>query len=44
MRKAGCTKTDVQKETTKIAVVEEDPKLRQIFEDIVRKYSMKYIA
>ena len=44
MERAGCTKTDIQKETTKIAVIEDDARLKQIFEDIVRKYGMKYLA
>ena len=44
MERAGCTKTDIQKETTKIAVIENDARLKQIFEDIVRKYGMKYLA
>lgn len=44
MERAGCTKTDIQKETTKIAVIEDDSRLKQIFEDIVRKYGMKYLA
>ena len=43
MERSGSTKSDVQKETTKIAVIEDDARLKQIFEDIVRKYSMKYI-
>lgn len=44
MERSGSTKSDIQKETTKIAVIEDDARLKQIFEDIVRKYSMKYIA
>ena len=44
MESSGCTKTEVQKETTKIAVIEDDTRLKQIFEDIVRKYGAKYIA
>lgn len=44
MERAGCTKTDIQKGTTKIAVIEGDARLKQIFEDIVRKYGMKYLA
>lgn len=44
MERAGCTKTDIQKETTKIAVIEDDVRLKQIFEDIVRKYGMRYLA
>ena len=44
MERAGCTKTDIQKETTKISVIENDARLKQIFEDIVRKYGMKYLA
>lgn len=44
MEKAGCTKSDIKRETTKIAVIEDNARLKQIFEDIVRKYGMKYIA
>lgn len=44
MERSGCTKSEIQKETTKIAVIEDDARLKQIFEDIVRKYSMRYIA
>lgn len=44
MENAGCKKTEIQKETTKIAVIEDDARLKQIFEDIVRKYGAKYIA
>lgn len=44
MERSGCTKSDIQKETTKIAIIEDDARLKQIFEDIVRKYGMKYIA
>ena len=44
MERVGCTKTDIQKETTKIAVIEDDARIKQIFEDIVRKYGMKYLA
>lgn len=44
MERSGCTKSEIQKETTKIAVIEGDARLKQIFEDIVRKYSMRYIA
>lgn len=44
MERSGCTKTEIQKETTKIAVIEDDARLKQIFEDIVRKYGMKYVA
>ena len=44
MERSGCTKTEIRKETTKIAVIEDDARLKQIFEDIVRKYGMKYVA
>lgn len=40
----GSRKSDIEKETTKIAIVEEDKKLKQIFDDIVRRYAVKYIA
>lgn len=44
MERSGCTKDDIKKETTKLAVIEDNVRLKQIFEDIVRKYGMKYIA
>lgn len=40
----GSRKSDIEKETTKIAIVEEDKKLKQIFDDIVRRYAVKYIT
>lgn len=44
MRNSGCRKTDIDKETTKIAVIGDDKKLKQIFDDIVRRYAVKYVA
>lgn len=40
----GSRKSDIEKETTKIAIAEEDKKLKQIFDDIVRRYAVKYIT
>lgn len=42
MRNAGNTKGAIDKETSKIAIVEGKPQLKAIFENIVRKYAMKY--
>lgn len=44
MRNSGCRKTDIDKETTKIAIIGDDKKLKQIFDDIVRRYAVKYVA
>lgn len=44
MNNSGCLKKEIDKETSKIAIVEEDKKLKQIFEGIVRRYAMKYCA
>lgn len=44
MKNSGCRKGDIDKETLKIAIIEEDKKLKQIFEGIVRQYAMKYCA
>ncbi len=40
----GCRKTDIDRETTKIAVIGDDKRLKQIFDDIVRRYAIKYVA
>lgn len=44
MNGAGCTKKEIEKETSKIAIIEEDKRIKQIFENIVRRYAMKYCA
>lgn len=44
MRNSGCRKADIDKETTKIAIIGDDKKLKQIFDDIVRRYAVKYVA
>ena len=44
MTNSGCTKTEIEKSTTKIAIIEDDKKLKQIFDDIVRRYAVKYVA
>lgn len=40
----GSRKMDIDKETTKIAVIGDDKRLKQIFDDIVRRYAVKYVA
>ena len=40
----GSRKTDIDKEATKIAVIGDDKRLKQIFDDIVRRYAVKYVA
>ena len=42
MEGAGSTKKEIDKETSKIAIIEEDKRIKQIFENIVRRYVMKY--
>ncbi len=42
MEGAGSTKKEIDKETSKIAIIEEDKRIKQIFENIVRRYAMKY--
>lgn len=44
MKNGGSRKTDIDKETTKLAIIEDDKRLKQIFDDIVRKYAVKYVA
>lgn len=44
MEKAGNTKTAIRQETTKIAIIYEKPQLKAIFENIVKKYAMRYCA
>lgn len=44
MEKEGNTKTAIAKATTKIAIIADDQKLRIIFEDIVKRWAMKYCA
>lgn len=43
MKNGGSRKTDIDKETTKLAIIEDDKRLKQIFDDIVRKYAVKYV-
>ncbi len=43
MEKAGQTKTCIKNETTKLALIEEKPQLKEIFSSIVREYSAKYL-
>lgn len=44
MEKAGKTKSCIRNETTKLAVIEDNDRLREIFSGIVREYSAKYLA
>lgn len=44
MMEAGCKRTDIDRETSKIAVIEEDKKAKRIFGDIVARYAVKYIS
>ena len=44
MEKAGNTKTAIKEGTTKIAIIYEKPQLKAIFENIVKRYAMKYCA
>lgn len=44
MEKAGNTKAAIEAGTKKIAIIAEKPQLRVIFEGIVKRYAMKYIA
>ena len=44
MEESGCTKTEISKETTKIAIIETDKKAKKIFSDIVARYAVKYVA
>ena len=44
MEKAGNTKTAIKDGTTKIAIIHEKPQLKAIFENIVKRYAMKYCA
>lgn len=44
MLEAGCKRTDIDRETSKIAVIEEDKKAKRIFGDIVARYAVKYIS
>lgn len=44
MEKAGNTKTAIRQETTKIAIIYEKPQLKAIFENIVKKYAIRYCA
>lgn len=44
MEKAGQTKSCIKNETTKLAVIEGNDRLREIFSGIVREYSAKYLA
>ena len=44
MLSQGCTKSETDRETTKIAIVEDDKKAKKIFGDIVARYAVKYIS
>jgi len=40
---SGATKTTIKEETTKIAIIEGEPRLREIFTQIVKEYAVKYL-
>lgn len=40
---SGRTKADVEKETCKLAIIEDDKKAKQLFSDIVSRYAVKYM-
>lgn len=42
MEKAGNTKTAIDEATTKIAIIHDKPQLKDIFENIVKKWAMRY--
>lgn len=42
MENAGNTKTAIKEGTTKIAIIYEKPQLKAIFENIVKRYAMRY--
>lgn len=44
MEKAGKTKSCIRNETTKLAIIDDNDRLREIFSSIVREYSAKYLA
>lgn len=44
LEKAGKTKTYIKSETTKLAVIEGNDRLKEIFSAIVREYSAKYLV
>lgn len=44
MEEAGNTKTAIKEATTKIAIIDDKPQLRAIFEGIVKRYAMRYCA
>lgn len=40
----GCAKKEIERETTKLAIIDGDKKAKKIFENIVSRYAVKYIA
>ncbi len=44
MKKSGNSNTAIKEATTKIAVIEDNPRLKAIFENIVRRYAVSYCA
>ncbi len=44
LEKAGQTKSYIKSETTKLAVIEGNDRLKEIFSSIVREYSAKYLV
>lgn len=43
MKSRGCKKSEIERETSKIAIIEDDKKAKKIFSDIVSRYAVKYI-
>ncbi len=44
LEKAGQTKSYIKSETTKLAIIESNDRLKEIFSSIVREYSAKYLV
>lgn len=44
LEESGATKATIKNETTKIAIIESDVKLKEIFTQIVKEYAVKYVA
>lgn len=44
METAGNTKTSVKSKTTKLSVVQDNQRLKSIFENIVKRYAMAYLS
>ena len=44
METAGNTKTDIKSKTTKLSVIQDNQRLKSIFENIVKRYAMTYLS